>query len=161
MAHDSLGEFIQAADAVGEARFVDGADLDLEVGCLTELVGEQAGPLLLFDHFAGYPSGYRISANTIRTPRRFALAMGFPIDSHPIDLVKLWRDKRKVMDQPVPPRVVSDGPVYECVEDGNNVDLSMFPAPRWHGEDGGRYIGTGDMVVTRDPEMGWVNFGTY
>jgi 4-hydroxy-3-polyprenylbenzoate decarboxylase len=33
--------------------------------------------------------------------------------------------------------------------------------PRWHELDGGRYIGTDDLVITRDPEEGWVNVGTY
>ena len=33
--------------------------------------------------------------------------------------------------------------------------------PRWHELDGGRYIGTDDLVVTRDPDEGWVNVGTY
>ena len=32
---------------------------------------------------------------------------------------------------------------------------------KWHDLDGGRYIGTGDMIITRDPDEGWVNFGTY
>ena len=33
--------------------------------------------------------------------------------------------------------------------------------PRWHELDGGRYLGTDDLVITRDPEEGWVNVGTY
>jgi UbiD family decarboxylase len=33
--------------------------------------------------------------------------------------------------------------------------------PMWHPEDGGRYIGTGCAVVTRDPDDGWVNLGCY
>lgn len=37
----------------------------------------------------------------------------------------------------------------------------MFPTPRWHDGDGGRYIGTACMVITRDPDTGWVNVGTY
>lgn len=37
MPYQSLGEFIKAADTVGEVRYVEGADLDLDVGCLTEL----------------------------------------------------------------------------------------------------------------------------
>jgi len=36
--YQSLGEFIKAADAVGEVRYVENADLDLDVGCLTELM---------------------------------------------------------------------------------------------------------------------------
>jgi UbiD family decarboxylase len=161
MPHESLGDFIRAADEVGEARFVDDADLKLEVGCLTELVAEQKGPLLVFDKFAGFPPGYRISSNTLKSPRRFALAMDFPLDAHPIELVRLWRERRRALQSPLPPRVVADGPVLECVQSGPEVDLEVFPTPRWHDGDGGRYIGTGDMVVTRDPDSGWVNLGTY
>ena len=33
---------------------------------------------------------------------------------------------------------------------------------RWsHRDDGGRFIGTGNIVVMRDPDTGWVNCGTY
>lgn len=44
---------------------------------------------------------------------------------------------------------------------GDAVDLFRFPAPKWHEKDGGRYIGTGCLVITRDPDEGWVNLGTY
>ena len=46
------------------------------------------------------------------------------------------------------------------LDEGDTVDLFKFPVPKWHPLDGGRYIGTGDMVITRDPEDGWVNAGT-
>lgn len=44
---------------------------------------------------------------------------------------------------------------------GKDINLLHFPVPRWHELDGGRYIGTDDLVITRDPEEGWVNVGTY
>jgi hypothetical protein len=37
MPYSSLEDFIKAADAVGEVEYVEGADLELDVGCLTEL----------------------------------------------------------------------------------------------------------------------------
>ena len=49
MPFQSLGDFITAADAVGEVRYVEGASLDVEVGCLTELMAERNGPMLVFD----------------------------------------------------------------------------------------------------------------
>jgi 4-hydroxy-3-polyprenylbenzoate decarboxylase len=61
----------------------------------------------------------------------------------------------------VPTREVADGPVLEHIQRGAEVDLWKFPTPRWHEGDGGRYIGTGDIVVTRDPENGQINVGTY
>ncbi|HWH75871.1 MAG TPA: UbiD family decarboxylase, partial [Candidatus Binatus sp.] len=33
--------------------------------------------------------------------------------------------------------------------------------PHWHEEDGGRYIGTAHLVITRDIDEGWVNIGCY
>ncbi len=160
MPHQSLDEFIAAADAAGEVRYVEGANWDLEVGCLAELSCEMDGPLLLFDGFAGFPRGYRVSTNCVRTPRRFALAMDFPLDAHPVDLVRLWRERRQRF-QPIAPAVVPDGPVLECQQPSDAIDVTRFPVPRWHEHDGGRYLGTGDLVVVRDPDSGWVNVGVY
>jgi UbiD family decarboxylase len=39
--------------------------------------------------------------------------------------------------------------------------LNKFPAPHWHPRDGGRYIGSGSIVVMRDPETGWINASIY
>ena len=37
----------------------------------------------------------------------------------------------------------------------------MFPAQRMWPLDGGKYLGTGDAVITKDPETGRINVGTY
>ena len=58
-------------------------------------------------------------------------------------------------------RPSTSGPVLDNVLEGDDVDLEQFPTPLWHEKDGGRYIGTGDAVITRDPETGAVNVGTY
>ena len=36
-----------------------------------------------------------------------------------------------------------------------------FLAPKWHEHDGGNYIGTGCVVMTKDPDSGRVNVGCY
>ncbi|OGQ74572.1 MAG: hypothetical protein A3G40_12210 [Deltaproteobacteria bacterium RIFCSPLOWO2_12_FULL_57_22] len=161
MGHKSLGEFIKAAEAIGDVKIIHGAGLDLEVGCLTELAAEQNGPLMLFDRFEGFPNDFRVASNVYRTSlRRYALALGFPIDAHPIELVTRLRERRQAQ-KPIAPLEVEDGPVLEHALSGSDVDVGMFPAPKWHSDDGGRYIGTGDLVIVRDPNTGWVNFGTY
>jgi 3-polyprenyl-4-hydroxybenzoate decarboxylase len=63
--------------------------------------------------------------------------------------------------QPIKANVVKTGPVFENIERGNEVDLMKFPVPRWHAGDGGRYLGTAHLVVTRDPETGVENVGCY
>src|SRR5216684_739421 len=40
-------------------------------------------------------------------------------------------------------------------------DLGAIPAPKHWPLDGGRYLGTCDAVLTRDPDSGYVNMGTY
>lgn len=157
----SLGDFIEAARAIGEVKEVHGASLDFDVGCLTELAYEQNGPMLVFDSFKGYPSDFRVVSNVYRNNiRRWALALGFPVDAHPIDLVRLLRERRKEQ-QMRPPVEVKDAPILEHVIKAPGVNVEMFPAPKWHSADGGKYIGTGDIVIVRDPETGWINFGTY
>jgi UbiD family decarboxylase len=159
MPFQSFEDFIRAADRIGEVKYVNGASRDQDVGCLTELFYEQDGPMLVFDKFEGFPDGFRVCSNPVRSTRRTALAMGMAPDSSALEIAYLQRDRRRA--PAIPPVVVSDGPVLECVQEGNQVDLETFPTPLWHKGDGGRYIGTGDIVINRDPETGYVNLGVY
>jgi UbiD family decarboxylase len=160
MAFPDLRSFIDAAEVIGEAKTVEGAHWNLEIGCLTELMAEREGPLLLFDGIPDYPHGFRIATNVLASHRRFALALGLPTDSSKLEILKAWRERIRNL-KPSAPVEVASGPVLENVLEGGRIDLRIFPAPKWHEHDGGRYIGTGDMVVTKDPTSGWVNVGTY
>jgi len=160
MAFADLRAFIDGAARIGEMKVIVGADWNLEIGCLTELMAEQEGALLLFDNIVGYPKGFRIVTNAIATPRRFALALGLPTEVSKLEILKTWRSKTRDL-KPFAPVEVSSGPITENVLQGDNVDLGKFPAPHFHHGDGGRYIGTGDCVINRDPDSGFVNAGTY
>jgi UbiD family decarboxylase len=160
MAFRDLREFIAAAEATGDLQLIKGAHWDLEIGCITELSAEREGPLLLFDAVPGYPEGFRIVTNFLGTSRRFALALGLSPDLPKIEILRAWKEKSRQLEY-LPPAEVESGPVMENVIDGDEVNLELFPAPKWHELDGGRYIGTADLVVTRDPQSGWVNVGTY
>jgi 4-hydroxy-3-polyprenylbenzoate decarboxylase len=76
------------------------------------------------------------------------------------ELVEAWE---KMLDELklIPPVYVEHGPVMENVHTGDEVNVLEFPTPKWHELDGGRYIGTGSMDITRDPDEDWVNLGTY
>jgi 4-hydroxy-3-polyprenylbenzoate decarboxylase len=153
-------EFLGELERVDDIRLLEGVDPDLELGTLTELMCERNGPMLLFDRIAGYPPGYRVAAKPYTTPLRSAIALGLPTDISPFQMFQLWREK--VRDyRPIQPEVVATGPVTEHVAEGAEVELTRFPAPRWHERDGGQYLGTGCAVITRDPDDGWVNVGTY
>ncbi len=160
MAFADLRAFIDGAARIGEVKHIDGAHWHLEIGCLTELMAEQDGPLLVFDNIVDYPSGFRIATNVLATPRRFALALGLPTDVPKLEILKTWRNKTRDL-KPFAPVEVSSGPITENIIEGERIDLGIFPTPKWHEHDGGRYIGTGDMVIIKDPDSGWVNVGTY
>ena len=77
-----------------------------------------------------------------------------------MELVSSMREQMKNIKL-IPPKVVTNGPIFENVHKGKDIDLFEFPVPKWHKHDAGRYIGTFNCVVTRDPQEGWVNIGTY
>jgi UbiD family decarboxylase len=161
MAFNDLREFIDAARAIGDVKEIHGAAWDLEIGALTEIfAGRDNHPLLLFDKIPGYPASYRVASNLINHPRRMALATGMSPELSKTEMVQRWR---KVLSdlRPVPPKFVSNGPVLENVRSGNEVDVTVFPAPRWHELDGGRYLGTACCVITAEPDSSWVNVGIY
>jgi len=76
------------------------------------------------------------------------------------EFVIAWRKRMNAL-KPIKAEEVKTGPVMENVYTGKDVNLWKFPSPKWHNLDGGRYIGTGSATITRDPDEGWVNFGTY
>jgi UbiD family decarboxylase len=166
MSFKDLREYLAVADELGELQVVEGAHWNLEIGCITELVSDQQGPILLFDKIPGYPAGFRVASNFLASPRRLALVMGFPPELSPMEMVRHWKEKSRSLKF-IPPKVVERGPIMENQMEGEAVDLEKFPVPKWHEGDGGegsnrgRYIGTADMVITKDPDSGWVNIGTY
>ena len=157
-----LRDWIQKVKAFGELREVLGADRDVDIGPLTQTAEGMAngGPALLFDRIIGFPSGFRILTNANNSIRRFSCTSGFEECLSIRDAIQSWRRLTTSLKS-MPPVEVEDGPVTENVVEGSNIDLSIFPTPQWHAYDGGRYIGTGDVVITTDPVSGKVNLGTY
>ncbi len=161
-AFDSLQEFVEACKQIDEWREIEGADWNEEIGALREVTAEliQDPPMLLFDRIKGYPAGFRVVGLLMSSYKRGALALGLPWHLPRAELNRLAAQKLKDI-KPIPPVEVSTGPVMENVMTGNEVDLWRFPVPRFHAMDGGRYIGTGDSLINRDPETGYINVGTY
>jgi UbiD family decarboxylase len=161
MGYGGLRGFLSEVERLGQLQVARGANWDLEIGAITELVYRQPdGPAIVFDEVKDHAAGYRVLVNTIGSADRTALMLGLPLGKSLTELLPLWRAKSHSL-QATPPRTVTDGPVFEHVQRGADVDLLQFPTPRWHEHDGGRYIGTGVVVILRDPDTGWVNLGTY
>jgi len=159
---NDLRSFIEASKQVGDWKEIKGADWNLEIGALIESVAEliTPPPMLLFDEIKGYPRGFRVAALLFANYKRVALALGLPHEKGKLELVRLAARKIK-SSQAISPVEVKSGPVMENVMRGNQIDLLRFPALRSHENDGGRYIGTGDTLINRDLDSGFVNMGTY
>ena len=160
-----LRAFLDAARAGGQVVDVEDAHWDKEMGAVTEVLYRQKvekAPALLFDSIPDYKDGGRCLYGMLASPLRLALALGLD--------PALAGDRRALLDgfrdilanhKPVPPKMVTTGPVMSNIAKGDDVDLYKLPVPVHHEDDGGRYIGTACGVVTRDPDTGRINIGTY
>lgn len=159
---DDLRQFIEAAKLMSDWKEIKGADWNLEISTLIEATAEliPQPPMLLFDEIKDYPAGFRIVGVPYASFRRVALAFGLPYDKSKLELVRLASRKIRAA-QPIPPKEISRAPVMENTMTGSEVNLLKFPVLRSHASDGGRYLGTGDVLINQDPESGYINMGTY
>ena len=160
--HADVREFLARVERAGELARIPRAHWNLEMGTLAEIVNQHpAGSrAVLFEDIPDYPSGMRVLSGATNSMKRLAITLGFPVPSHPLDVVRAYRDRMQT-HRPIPPNVVKKGSVLENVLRDDAVNVLKFPVPFLHEQDGGRYIGTDDLVIMRDPDDGWVNCGTY
>jgi UbiD family decarboxylase len=157
--HLDLRELLARAEKADEVLHISGADWNLEVGTLAEIVNSSRKgepKAILFDNIPGYPPGYRLLSGATNSSARLALTLGFPVPNGPMDVVQAYRNRMR-QHEPIPPRIVETGPILENVDRDEDVDIFKFPIPLLHELDGGRYIGTDDLVIMRDPELDWIN----
>jgi 4-hydroxy-3-polyprenylbenzoate decarboxylase len=134
-------------------------DWDLELSHISKLnEARGGGQALLFENVKGY-EGVSVLSSALTTEKRLAIALGMPDNYRLVQLAKEWVNL--TAKAKVPPVEVSDGPILENIVEGDKVDLFSLPAPRFAPLDGGRYVGTAVSLVTRDPDTGWTNLGTY
>ncbi|MEM4089732.1 MAG: UbiD family decarboxylase [Thermoplasmatales archaeon] len=160
----NLRGFIEKLDELGMLKTISGADWNLEIGALTDANAKSNKYTLLFDNIKGYPGGFRVLTGALLDAPRVSLALGFESQISNLQLAHLIKDK--IMKNgnrtgEFSPKFVNSAPVMENIDNGGKIDIFKFPSPKWFHKDGGRYIGTLDAVITRDPETGWVNVGTY
>lgn len=150
-----LRAFLEISEARGEVEVVRGADPDKEMGALYELSLEHLfPPVLLFEDIKNAEIDCRVIMN-VRTSKLM-------VGNLDLDAVRDYRARSKERRaEPIPPRTVDTGPVMDNVLEGDAADITRFPQPIWHADDGGPYLGTECVVLMRDPDSDWINVGTY
>jgi UbiD family decarboxylase len=162
---NDLRDWLELAEALGEVRHVDGASWDLEIGAVSEANYKRPSPAaLLFDDVPGYARGQRVLTASMSNARRLGMTLRLGTDLSDRDLVEALRGLPAQWAEGATrhrTRVVDSGPVLQNIVKRDEVDLLRFPVPRWHEDDGGRFIGTGCAVFTSDPVTGAINAGAY
>ncbi len=134
-------------------------DPDLEAGAITRRVYEKRQPAPLFQslrnasgfRILGAPAGMRAVPG--REYSRLAAHFDLPEDARPRDILeKINAASRAAPRHPVR---VPTGPCKENIRKGADVDLTRFPVPRLHAEDGGKYFGTYGMHIVQSPDGSW------
>jgi 4-hydroxy-3-polyprenylbenzoate decarboxylase len=161
MANKDLRDWIASVEAVGELKTIRGADTKEEIGGIVDIYMRKMGnPAVLFEDIPGHTKGFRVLANILTSIPRINLALGLKPNSSERELIQWWRTYMR--DKPShDPKPVNGGPLFENVFEGSKVDITTIPTPVWHELDGGPFIGTACMVVMKDPDSGWVNYGAY
>lgn len=161
-----LREWLARVEDMGElVRVTEPVDRDEEMSAVGYLLAkQQPSPAVLFERPVGFdnnPVGARLLWNILGPSlRRIAMTLEEPADTPAVELIRRVKDKLK---QRIAPREVAAAaaPVFENTWTGDQIDLNLLPIPRHWPLDGGRYAGTADAVITRDPDSGYLNIGTY
>ncbi|MBI2960800.1 MAG: UbiD family decarboxylase, partial [Betaproteobacteria bacterium] len=168
VAYKDLRDWISALEAAGQlGRVKAEIDWKYEFAQIVRRTWDTCGdasPALLFENIKDYkaPKPNKIFVGSFRSWYRTAMMLGLdPNTATRSLLLTTLQDRIKNQANVIPPRIVKTGPVKENVITGDKVDMTIFPVPFFGERDGGRFIGTMHTVITRDPDSGWMNCGTY
>ena len=176
MAIDNIRDWIKVLEEADELVRVS-AEVDpyLEISEIVDRVSKEQGAenkALLFENVKG--SSMPVFVNGFGSAKRMALSLG--VD----DIEEHAQRIRDLLDQAPPeslleklkilptllevgkwmPKQVKTAPCQEVVLEGEDIDLSKIPVLTTWPEDAGPFI-TYPLCVTRDPESGRRNLGTY
>ena len=175
MKYKDLRDFISFLEDKGELiRIKSPVSCELEITEVCDRVVKKGGPALLFENVEGY--NIPVLINMYGTEQRMAWALGVDKLSDLVERVSQLLGMMKGPPQGIMqklgalgqlarlgsfhPKSVGSAPCQEVVNVGDDADLTKYPILKCWPMDGGRYI-TLPLVITRDPETGTRNVGTY
>lgn len=154
-------EYIVALEKKGLLRKIDKeVHWNLEAGAIMRLVNEKGLPSPFFQKIKGYPPEYKILGSPLNSWGKLSVALGIKKETGQEGLIDVYLQRK---NQHIKPVLIHKGnaPCKENIHLGKDVDLFEFPAPMLHDGDGGRYLCTWHINISKDPDSGWVNWGMY
>ena len=175
MAFKDLRQFVSFLENKGDLRRIqEPVSPELEITEIADRVVKSGGPALLFENVVGHEVPALI--NIFGTRQRVAWALGV---EHLDELTDRVRDILSLTQGPpsglmgklralgdlvgvarAQPKTISRAPCQEIVLTGEEVDINAFPVMKCWPLDAGKFI-TLPLVISRDPETGRRNVGTY
>jgi UbiD family decarboxylase len=162
-----LREYIDELEALGDIQPIDvEVDWMYEIGAIIRRSYDLRAPAPLFNNIKGYNStGFRVfgapaalSSKSKMPLARLAIALGHPPYASGQELLEaiVAAHERKT----IPHRMLDKAraPCKENVRLGNGVNVLEFPTPWISPTDGGRYIQTYGLNITRTPDGSWTNY---
>jgi 4-hydroxy-3-polyprenylbenzoate decarboxylase len=159
----TLRNLLTESESMGELKKITAPiDWNEEMGALNYMVAQdEKSPVLWFQNVKDAKYGSTAVMNLFGMGKdRIALSLGLPKGRSVSELIQFTKNN---FGRKVPPRMTQaeKAPVNEVILEGNDIDLNNFPSPKMWPRDGGRYLGTWDVLATRDLEDGHINLGTY
>ena len=175
MKFKDIREFIAFLESKGELiRIKAPVSCDLEITEITDRVVKRGGPALLFENVEGH--NMPVLINAYGSTQRTSWALGV---EHLDELGDRIRKLLGLVQGPPPsfmgkvrtlvdlvkmagyqPKLVRSAPCQQVVLTGQDADLNRIPILKCWPMDAGRFI-TLPLVITKDPETGVRNVGTY
>ena len=172
---NDLRGFISLLEERGDLKLIDASvDAELEITEITDRMVKSEGPALLFSNVRGHDTPLAI--NLFGAHRRVAWALGVERIEELAERVRSILGlaqgpptgiggKLRALGDVVglarsQPKLVRNAPCQEVVLTGDDVDLYSMPLITCWPGDAGPYI-TLPLVISRDPESGRRNVGTY
>ena len=165
---ENLRVFIAELESQNDLlRITKEVNRDFQAAAICAMSNRADGPAALFENIQGYP-GVKMAGNLYSglgqafiKPRKpwSRIATGLELD--PLipyeELMEVLIERKKA---PIKAFEVDNSPCREEIHLGKDVNLNEFPIPWVHQGDAGRYL-TSQIVIVKDPDTGWVNWGVY
>lgn len=163
--HHSLRHFLDTLRDDGDlVDIIHEVDPHLEVGAIARRVSERNAKVPLFHNVKGARNGlWRMVSNLQSLRQSPSHRLGRVARGINLPATASWRDiNEKLLEakryKPPASRVVETGPCKENRLVGDEIDLTLLPAPLLHQGDGGKYVQSYGMHILQSPDGSWTNW---
>ena len=159
MAYRDLRDYVAALEKHGKLkRVTKQVDKDWEIAAvcrqLFKKIPPARRPAVVFENVKGFD--IPVVAGVLGASRDI-YALGLETEG----VEGINRKWDNALENPIAPRLVKQAPCKENILHGKDVDITKLPVPTWTvGEDPAPFF-TSPYLITKDPETGVRNVGTY